>query len=565
MTKYALCAALLCIAACKKPAPQGAEARGEALFRQRCAVCHLTSGSGAQGPGLAGIVGRKAGRGGRFGYTKALRTSALTWDLATLDQFLSAPSRLVPGTTMVVRVSDGAERRDLLAYLATLRPAATPPKAAAAARAPAAAAPPGLLTGAAAMGDYRSDGPGVRRRITVADLPAPFATESARNSPGVVPRPAGAQLRVPAGYRVDQFAGDLDEPRVLRTAPNGDVFVVESAVGRVRVLRAKDLAAKPERNEVFAKGLDQPFGLAFYPPGSDPQWIYVAETNQVVRFPYRNGDLSARGAPETIVGKLSKATGGHWTRDVAFSPDGKRMLVSVGSESNVAQKMATRTLAEAKAFEAAHALGAAWDNEESRADVLAFDPDGKNGGIYATGIRNCVGLAIQPGTGAPWCTTNERDGLGDDLVPDYVTHVQRGAFYGWPWYWLGSNEEPRHKGERPDLAGHVTAPDLLLQSHSAPLGMTFYEGAMFPPEMRGDAFVALHGSWNRAKRTGYKVVRVLLKDGTATGEYEDFLTGFVADDDNVWGRPVGIAVAHDGALLVSEDGNGTIWRVSREK
>jgi hypothetical protein len=207
-------------------------------------------------------------------------------------------------------------------------------------------------------------------------------------------------------------------------------------------------------------------------------------------------------------------------------------------------------------------LGSAWDAEDHRADVLVFDAEGKSERIFATGIRNCVGLAVHPKTGDLWCSTNERDGLGDDLVPDYVTRVKDGGFYGWPWYWLGNHEDPRLKGERPDLAGKVTAPDVLLQSHSASLQLTFYDGKMFPAEYRGDGFAAFHGSWNRARRTGYKVVRVLQKDGVPTGEYEDFLVGFVADGQSVWGRPVGVTVAQDGSLLVSEDGNGTIWRVS---
>jgi glucose/arabinose dehydrogenase len=194
--------------------------------------------------------------------------------------------------------------------------------------------------------------------------------------------------------------------------------------------------------------------------------------------------------------------------------------------------------------------------------VLAADPDGKNLRTYATGIRNCSGLAVEPATGAPWCATNERDGLGDNLPPDYATRVQEGGFYGWPWYYIGANEDPRHKGARPDLARYAVAPDVLIQAHSAPLGIAFYRGEMFPEDVVGDAFVALHGSWNRGKRTGYKVVRLLFEGGQPTGVYEDFLTGFVDSDAAVWGRPVGVVVAADGSLLVSEDGNGTIWRVS---
>ena len=553
MNRTLALAVLLALASCKKPAA-AATLPGEALFRQRCAVCHLTGGAGAQGPGLGGVVGRKAGSGARFGYSKALRASGRIWDKASLDRFLAAPTTLVPGTTMLIAVPDAAQRSQIIDYLATLHegPAAPAAQQDAAPWTPSAA---GLRTGPLALGDYRSDGPGVRRRLTVADLPAPFATASARNSPGIVAPPAGRKPIAPPGFQVDLFAADLDNPRRISVAPNGDVFVAESAAGRIRVLRAKDRAAKAERIEIFAKDLDRPFGIAFY-PRDDPKWIYVAETNAVLRFPYQGGDLLARGPRETIVARLTRESGGHWTRDLAFSRDGKRMFVSVGSESNVAERMPKQ------APPSGQPLGAAWGEETRRAAVLAFDVDGGSGAIFATGLRNCVGLAVHPATGDLWCSTNERDGLGDDLVPDYVTRVREGAFYGWPWYWLGDHEDPRLKGDRPDLKGKVTVPDVLVQAHSASLQMTFYDGATFPAEYRGDGFAAFHGSWNRARRTGYKVVRLLLRDGVPTGEYEDFLVGFVADADSVWGRPVGVAVAHDGALLVSEDANGTLWRVS---
>jgi glucose/arabinose dehydrogenase/cytochrome c2 len=535
--------------------------RGEAIFRERCGLCHATGSEAGQGPGLAGVVGRRAAAG-TFPYSRALQASGLTWDRATLDRFLAEPSRLVPGTTMPIPVPDAAERGAVIAYLAKLDAVAPAKGAAAHGGGPIAVAAPGLRTGAAALGDFRGDGPGVRRHITVADLPAPFATKSSRNNPSVVAPPEGAHPYAPPGFRAERFATGLEAPRLLRVAPNGDVFIAESAAGRVRVLRAADGAASPERNEVFAKDLDRPFGIAFYPPGPDPTFVYVADNNAVLRFPYQAGDLAARGPAETIVPRLAGSTGGHWTRDLAFSPDGKRMFVSVGSGSNVAEGLPARSGADLVAWESAHGLGATWGDEEARADVLVFDAGGGGVRVFAAGIRNCVGLAVQPATGELWCSTNERDGLGDDLVPDYVTRVREGAFYGWPWYYLGAHEDPRHPGARPDLAGKITVPDVLLQPHSASLQMAFYDGAMFPPAYRGGAFMALHGSWNRAARTGYKVARAIVENGVPTGEYEDFLTGFVVDDDHVWARPVGVAVAHDGALLVSEDGNGTIWRVS---
>ena len=417
------------------------------------------------------------------------------------------------------------------------------------------------LTGPAAYGDWKADAPGLRRKITAADLPAPFATPAVRETARIVAQPAGARLSAPPGFSVALFADHLEAPRAIRVAPNGDLFVAESRAGRVRVLRAADGATKPEQSEIFASGLDQPFGIAFYPPGPDPQFVYVANTGSVVRFPYKSGDLKASGPAEAIVPNLVESGGGHWTRDVAFSPDGKRMFVSVGSGSNDAENMPHWDAGQVKDWEAAHGLGAAWGNEAGRADVLVFDPQGQDRRVFASGIRNCVGLAIEPKTDDLWCSTNERDGLGDNLPPDYLTRVREGAFYGWPWYYIGDHEDPRHKGERPDLAGKVTVPDVLLQPHSAPLEMAFYDGAMFPAGYQGSAFAALHGSWNRHLRTGYKIVRATLKDGAPTGEYEDFVTGFVTEDGSVWGRPVGVAVAKDGALLFSEDGNGTIWRV----
>jgi glucose/arabinose dehydrogenase len=389
-------------------------------------------------------------------------------------------------------------------------------------------------------------------------LPAPFATPAVRETARIISQPPAAHLSVPAGFSVTLFADHLDGPRLMRVAPNGDIFISESRVGRVRVLRAAEGATKPEQNEIFASGLDQPFGIAFYPPGPDPRFVYVATTKSVVRFPYRGGDLKAGGPAETIVPSLMETGGGHWTRDVAFSPDGKRMFVSVGSGSNVAESMPKTT---PEGWRDTHVLGATWGNETDRADVLVFDPEGQGRRVFATGIRNCVGLAIAPKTGDVWCSTNERDGLGDNLPPDYLTRVREGAFYGWPWYYIGGHEDPRHKDGRADLAGKITVPDVLIQPHSAPLEMAFYDGAMFPAEYRGNAFAALHGSWNRHLRTGYKIVRAIVKDGVPTGEYADFVTGFVTEDGSVWGRPVGVAIAKDGALLFSEDGNGTIWRV----
>jgi glucose/arabinose dehydrogenase len=402
------------------------------------------------------------------------------------------------------------------------------------------------LTGKDALGDWTTDAPGVRRKITVADLATPYETPSAKNFPKVIKRPQGAWPKAPAGFKVEEFATGLTNPRVIVTAPNGDVFLAESMANRIKVLRDTNDDGKPDTIEVFAERLDHPFGIAFYPPGPNPTHVYVANTTSVVRFPYKAGDVRATAAPETIVkvlpGFAQLAGGGHWTRDVDFSLDGKRMFVSVGSGSNNSDNA----------------------GENRRADILVFDPDGKNEKFYATGIRNPVGLAIQPGTGVVWTSVNERDGLGDHLVPDYVTHVEEGGFYGWPWYYIGDHQDPTHAGKHPELKDKVIVPDVILQSHSASLDLAFYTGDQFPAEYKGDVFASEHGSWNRARRTGYKVIRVPLKDGKATGEYEDFLVGFVTPDGDVWGRPVGVTTAKDGALLVTDDGSGTIWRVSYE-
>ncbi|MDJ0450775.1 sorbosone dehydrogenase family protein [Methylocystis sp. JR02] len=416
------------------------------------------------------------------------------------------------------------------------------------------------LIGAAAFRDWRADAPGAWRRIGPQDLPRPLASEPKAERSQVVPRPEGAALKTLASFEAEVFASGLNGPRVLKFAPNGDLFVTESNAGRVRVFRMKDGDIKPAQSEIFAAELERPYGVAFYPPGPNPQYVYVGTVSKVVRFPYKQGDLKAAGPAEIVAGPLP-AESGHWTRDIAFSPDGKTLFVAVGSKSNVADGHVRPSAAEVAELEAKNGVGASSGSELDRAAVLAFDPDGANKRIYATGIRNCSGLRLRPKSEDLWCVVNERDMLGDDLPPDYATRVKPGAFYGWPWYYIGGNPDPRHLGARPDLADKVTIPDILLQPHSAPLGLAFYDGAQFPADYKGDAFVTLHGSWNRAKRTGYKVVRLKFKDGEPTGEYQDFLTGFVVDDTRVWGRPVDATVAPDGSLLVSEDGNGVIFRV----
>lgn len=547
-------------------APSGNAERGKAFFQVSCAVCHspeLGPDSTVimkQGPSLVGVVGRQAGSLRNFNYTKAIRDSALKWTPAALYRFLENPMAVLPGTTMPIPVADPRNRADVIAYLATLK------------------IPEGVtlkyealpeMAGGMDPNDWQRQAPGAQHHFKSADLPKPYETTSAGNGPQVVAAPTNATPSVPHGFSVKLFAKGLQNPRLMRTAPNGDIFIAETGRNRIRVLRTSDGAEAPTENRIFAESLRGPFGISFYPPGDKPQWIYVANVNSVVRIPYRNGDLRATGEPEVIVPKLADTTGGHTTRDVVFSRDGKRMFISVGSGSNVAEQMGKKSQDDIRAWEAEHGAGAAWGPEANRAAILVTDPEGHQPlRSFATGIRNGVGLAVHPGTGDLWVSTNERDGLGDNLVPDYVSRVKEGGHYGWPWFYLGKYEDPRHPGARPDLAGKVIVPDVLIQSHSAALQMTFYTAAsgsaVFPADYRGDAFVALHGSWNRTIRTGYKIVRVLLKDGMPTGQYDDFLTGFVVDNRSVWGRPVGVTTALDGALLVSEDGNGTVWRIAYE-
>jgi glucose/arabinose dehydrogenase len=405
----------------------------------------------------------------------------------------------------------------------------------------------------------------VRRLIRAEDLPA--IGKETQGYAEVVPRPAGAVPRVPDGFSVELVESGLAQARDMCVAPNGDLFIPNSSENEVRVYRIPPGSAKPAASGIFATaGLHQPYGMAFYPPGPDPQWLYVGNSNGVVRFPYKNGDLKATGKAERIVECVPPTH--HWTRDILFTPDGKRLLLAVGSGSNAALDMfpAPRVPGGLEGWNKTQPLGAAWDTEEGRANILSFNPDGSDRKIYATGIRNPSGITWQPATGQLWASVNERDGLGDDMPFDYATHVREGAFYGWPWFYIGGHEDPRHQGEHTDLKDRVTVPDVFFQAHSSAIQIMFYEGNDFPAEYKGSAFVALHGSWDRSVLTGYKVVRLPFdKDGKPTGEYEDFMVGFVISDKQVWGRPTGIAVAKDGSLFVSEDGSGTIWRVTSKR
>jgi glucose/arabinose dehydrogenase len=430
---------------------------------------------------------------------------------------------------------------------------------------PGTADPATVLTGPAAFVTSSGIRPGDFRKITPADLPAPYATQSVSTRSRLVPRPEGVLPHAPAGFTVALFASGLNQPREIKTAPNGDVFVMETRAGQIRVFRGLTRSGLPRESSIFATGFNEAYGMLFYPAGDHPQWLYVANTDAVVRYAYRNGDLEATGAPDTVIRTLPSSRPrdveavraydravsrgalppdhGHWTRDLALSADGKRLFVAVGSASNNDDP-------------------ADHPSETLRANILEYTPDGAFVKVYASGIRNPSGLAVDPNTGQLWCSVNERDGLGDNLVPDYITHVQEDGYYGWPLYYLGGNPDPRHAGKRPDLQAKVIVPDVLLQPHTASLQMIFYDGTQFPPEYRGDIFASQHGSWNRSVRSGYEVVRVPLKNGKASGVYQDFLTGFLTPSGDVWGRPVGVGVAADGSLLVSDDGSGSVWRVT---
>ena len=506
----------------KNPYEGRAPDSAQSAYHRRCANCH-----GEDGAGTGNVPSLAKGR------TQSASDGELFWYITKGDVANGMPSW---------KDLSSKERWQIVSYLRVLGGSKPGSPRVLTARIEAVAVGVSAPPPKPPFTDYRFEKPGDTRKITLNDLPAPFATASAGNDPEVVPRPENAWPQAPAGFKVEQYATGLKNPRLIRTAPNGDFFVAESEPGDIRVFRGITADGKPAQAEIFATGLDRPFGINFYPPGPNPQWIYVGNTDSVVRFPYQNGDLKARG-PAQHIADLPHGNG-HWTRDIQFTPDGRKMFVSVGSASNVNDPDTT-------------------PEEKNRADVLEFNPDGSAMRVYAYGIRNCVGMAINPQTNELWCSVNERDALGDNLVPDYITHVREGGFYGWPWWYMGGHQDPRHEGKHPELKDRVITPDVILNPHNASLEMTFYEGHQFPAEYRGDIFAAEHGSWNRSVRVGYEVIRVPLhQTGHASGEYEDFVTGFVVDNGHVWGRPVGVTVAPDGSLLVTDDGSDSIWRVS---
>ncbi|HEX8658168.1 MAG TPA: sorbosone dehydrogenase family protein [Hymenobacter sp.] len=405
----------------------------------------------------------------------------------------------------------------------------------------------------------------VATATTPLNLPTPYATESTTRRSHVTGWPAGKTPTAPAGFAVAEFAGRLESPRWLYVAPNGDVLVAESntvprtvkkkvaaalkldpskslkstSANRITLLRDADHDGRPEVRTVLLEGLNQPLGMLVL-----GEFLYVANTDGVLRYAYKPGQTKITGAGQKILSLPAGGYNNHWTRNLLASPDGSKIYVTVGSASNVMEH------------------GAA--EEIRRANVLQINPDGTGERVYASGLRNPVGLAWAPGTQTLWTAVNERDELGDELVPDYLTSVKEGGFYGWPYAYFGPNEDPRRKGERPDLVQKTLVPEVPLGAHTASLGLAFYDKTAFPAKYHGGAFVGQHGSWNRTAFSGYKVVFVPFAGAKPNGPPEDFLTGFLAggDSDNAYGRPVGVATLSDGSLLVADDAGNKLWRVS---
>lgn len=375
----------------------------------------------------------------------------------------------------------------------------------------------------------------VQTAVGKVDLPRPFHTPSANNRPNVIPRPDGARLQLPAGFQIDVWAEGFERPRFMLEGPSGEILLSDSVPGgSVWVLLDKDRDFRPEQRKKLIEGLDRPYGLAFW-----KEYLYVAETTSLKRYKYDRKAMTA-GPGEEIV-PMHEFKAGHWTRTVLFDRKGEKMYLAIGSQSNVSP-----------------------GEHPMRAAINRFNPDGSGHEIVASGTRNPIGLRWYPGSGILWAAVQERDALGDDLVPDYFTLIKQGGFYGWPYAYIGPNEDPRNQGQRPDLVKKTIVPDVPLPAHVAVLDCLFYTGKQFPAEYRGGAFLAYHGSWNRSHRIGYSVAFVPFKDGRPSGPPRDFLTGWMLSPDQreVWGRPVGLLQLPDGSLLVSEDGGNRVWRIT---
>lgn len=397
------------------------------------------------------------------------------------------------------------------------------------------------------------------------ELPSPG--KSSTNFSKVIGWPEGKTPQAPQGFTVTKFADGLTNPRWIYVGPNGDIFVAMANTEAKGAAKLKAIASgkaksqnlgtssnsvvlfrdtnkdgKPDLTELFLTGLNQPFGMLII--GNS---FYVANTDGIMVFPYKEGQTRITGSGKKILELPAGGYNNHWTRNIITNAGQSKIYVSVGSGSNVAE----------------HGI----ENEERRANILEINPDGTGERVYASGLRNPVGMDWSPESGVLWTAVNERDELGDELVPDYITGVKEGAFYGWPYSYFGQHEDPRMKGQRPDLVRKAVVPDFPLGAHTASLGFTFYDGKTFPSKYQNGAFIGQHGSWNHSQLVGYKVIFVPFKNGKPSGEKEDFLTGFIANTETseVYGRPVGVAVMADGSLLVADDAANTIWRVSADK
>ncbi len=369
-----------------------------------------------------------------------------------------------------------------------------------------------------------------QQKTASVNLPAPYATPSAQNRPRVIPRPDGAHLQIPQGFDVEEWATGFDAPRFMLLGPSHELLLSDSDCGCVYVLTDNG-----KNRKKILTGLERPYGLALW-----QDYLYVGERTSLKRYKYDPKAMSAGSGQEIV--SMKGFERGHWTRSILFDRQGRKFYLGVGSSSNVSP-----------------------GDPELRAAISRFNPDGSGREIFASGTRNPIGLHWYPGTDTLWAAVQERDELGDDLVPDYFTHIQQGGFYGWPWAYIGPHEDPRRKGEKPELVAKTITPDVVLQpAHVAVLDFAFYTGQMFPPEYRGGAFLALHGSWNRSKRAGYSVAFIPFSNGRPSGPQRDFLTGWMLSPDSreVWGRPVAVLELPDGSLLVSDDGGKKIWRIT---
>lgn len=388
------------------------------------------------------------------------------------------------------------------------------------------------------------DRPGQKFHIRASEMPVPYATRSVSNRMDVIRRDDTQVPVAPEGYEVSVFASGLSHARWMTVAPSGEVFLAQTGIDEVTVLIDSDGDGRADETAPFVTGLEGPHGLAFR-----DGYLYVADLQGIWRLPYRAGQRSAGQAPERITPPgVFGVAGGHWTRNLAFDADGRFIYAAIGSITNIGEEL------------------------PPRATIMRFNADGTGGRVFASGLRNPVGIAVHPRTGALYTAVNERDGLGDGLVPDYLTSVRDGGFYGWPYAYIGPNPQPFFAERRPDLVQESIVPEVLFQSHSAPLGLVFADSDQFPPDWRDDALVALHGSWNATTPTGYKVVRVPFENGRPTGSYENFVTGFWVDTKEDWrgnsiaqviGRPAGLALARDGSLLIADDAANVVWRVRK--